>query len=208
MEWLQLLFVHMSVCSPAQDWYEKRSIIHLCLESVHRDRRWLGSKTLSSHFSSHHLFSPCLLCHTLSLNVPFDLSIASLSHFYRFMALPRESSTPWSVWKVHRPQRCRRLFQLKIMMFAILLSLSTLWTPQSSHFLSFGLFDIVFQSCQASRFECDSHAIRPILTPHATLDISHAYISPFNTLHLFFYDNKFWSSQIAVVRVTLIDWPR
>ena len=31
------------------------------------------------------------------------------------------------------------------------------------------------QSCQASRFECDSHAIWPILTPHARLDISHAY---------------------------------
>lgn len=140
MEWLRLLFVHMSLCSPAQDWYEKRSIIHFCLESVHRDRRWLGSKTLSSHFSSHHLFSPCLLCHwTFPLT-----SLTSLSHFYRFMVLPPESSTPWSVWKAHCRERCWRLFRLKIRMFAILLSLSTLCTPQSSHFLSFGFFDIVF----------------------------------------------------------------
>ena len=50
------------------------------------------------------------------------------------------------------------------------------------------------QGCQVSRFERDSHAIWPILTPHAILDISHAYISPFNTLFFFFHDNKLWSS--------------
>lgn len=71
-------------------------------------------------------------------------SLTSLSHFYRFMVLPPESSTPWSVWKAHCRERCWRLFRLKIRMFAILLSLSTLCTPQSSHFLSFGFFDLVF----------------------------------------------------------------
>lgn len=91
----------MSVCSVGQTWYEKHSIIHLCLESVHRDRRWLGSKTLLGRFPSHHLFSPCLLCHTLSLTF-----LASLSHFYRFVASPTgklytleclKSAPPWAM---------------------------------------------------------------------------------------------------------------
>ena len=91
----------MSVCSVGQTWYEKHSIIHLCLESVHRDRQWLGSKTLLGRFPSHHLFSPCLLCHTLSLTF-----LASLSHFYRFVASPTgklytleclKSAPPWAM---------------------------------------------------------------------------------------------------------------
>ena len=42
------------------------------------------------------------------------------------------------------------------------------------------------QSCQVSRFECDSHAIWPILTPHATLDISHAYFPIQYSIFIFF----------------------
>ena len=62
-----------------------------------------------------------------------------------------------------------------------------------------------YQSCQASRFECDSHAIRPVLTPHTTLDISHAYFPIQYSIFIFFHHNKLWSSRLAVVRVTLID---
>lgn len=87
-------------CSP-WTWNEKHSIIHLCLESVHRDRRWQGQnlgKTLFGHFAVLVFF--LFIAPYAFFEDSFDLSSSITSWFPLGKALHHEISESIQLWEI------------------------------------------------------------------------------------------------------------